>query len=168
MHGCFMIGAPGETRETAQKTIDFAKSLPLDTVQITGVAAYPGTTLYKWAKERNYLRADDWREWLTAEKEQRTLLDYPQFSSKEIDEYIDRGLKEFYLRPKQMWQMLISIRSMGDFLRKLHGFKAFVDYFYKKFTGRFDKPDSYERNKRPPVQPDILSEEIKEEATLSV
>ncbi|MDP2654189.1 MAG: radical SAM protein [Candidatus Omnitrophota bacterium] len=135
IHGCFMIGAPGETRDTARQTIDFAKSLPLDTVQITGVAAYPGTSIYKWAKEKKFILANDWKEWLTAEKEQRTLLNYPQLSSNEIDQFIDTGLKEFYLRPKQMWQMLISIRSIGDLLRKLHGFKAFVDYFFKKFTG---------------------------------
>lgn len=141
IHGCFMIGAPGETRDTAQQTIDFAKSLPLDTIQITGVATYPGTSIYKWAKENGYLRADDWREWLNAQKEQRTLLDYPQFSSRTIDEYIDRGLKEFYLRPKQMWNMLISIRSMGDFLRKLHGLKAFIHYFYQKFLNMFRNPD---------------------------
>ncbi len=135
-----MIGAPGETRSTAVQTINFAKSLPLDTIQITGVSAYPGTSLYKWAKENNYLRARDWREWLTAQKEQRTLLSYPQLSSQEIDEYIDRGLKEFYLRPLQMWRMFIAIRSVGDLLRKLHGLKAFFDYFIKKFTGHFDAP----------------------------
>src|SRR3989338_6574813 len=88
IHGCFMIGAPGEARATARQTINFAKSLPLDTIQITGVAAYPGTSLYKWAKENNYLLANDWREWLTAEKEQRTLLSYPQLSNTEIDEFI--------------------------------------------------------------------------------
>ncbi|MBL8013630.1 MAG: hypothetical protein JNN05_07255, partial [Candidatus Omnitrophica bacterium] len=130
----FMIGAPGETKESAYKTIDFAKSLPLDTVQITGVAAYPGTTLYKWAKQNNYLLAKDWKDWLTKEGEQRTLLSYPQLSHKEIDELIDIGLKNFYLRPQQMWNMFISIRSMGDLLRKVHGFKAFVDYFAKKIT----------------------------------
>jgi anaerobic magnesium-protoporphyrin IX monomethyl ester cyclase len=132
IHGCFMIGAPGETRVTAQKTLDFANSLPLDTIQITGVAAYPGTALYKWAKQNNYLLANDWRDWLTLQKEQRTLLNYPQLSSKDIDYFIDKGLKEFYLRPKQMWQMLISIRSVGDLLRKLHGFGAFVGYFWEK------------------------------------
>ncbi len=136
IHGCFMIGAPGETRDTARQTINFAKALPLDTIQITGVSAYPGTSLYKWAKDRGYLRATDWREWLTAQKEQKTLLNYPQLSSGEIDEFIDIGLKEFYLRPKQMWNMFISIRSIGDLLRKLHGFKSFVDYFFKKITGQ--------------------------------
>ncbi|MFA5060085.1 MAG: radical SAM protein [Candidatus Omnitrophota bacterium] len=139
VHGCFMIGAPGETRDSARKTIDFAKSLPMDTIQITGVAAYPGTSLYKWAKEKGYLLAKDWREWLTPQHEQRTLLNYPQLSYKEIDEMIDTGLKEFYLRPKQMWKMFISIRNVGDLLRKLHGFKAFLDYFFKKITGQVKK-----------------------------
>lgn len=134
IHGCFMIGAPGETKESAFKTINFAKSLPLDTVQITGVAAYPGTTLYKWAKQNNYLLAKDWNDWLTQEGEQRTLLSYPQLSHKQIDELIDIGLKEFYLRPKQIWNMFISIRSVGDLLRKVHGFKAFVHYFTQKIS----------------------------------
>jgi len=139
IHGCFMIGAPNETHESARKTIDFAKSLPLDTIQITGVASYPGTSLYKWAKENGYVRANDWREWLNPQREQRTLLDYPQLSSQQIDELIDTGLKEFYLRPKQMWQMFISIRTIGDLLRKLHGFKAFIDYFIKKIFLHFKR-----------------------------
>jgi anaerobic magnesium-protoporphyrin IX monomethyl ester cyclase len=150
IHGCFMIGAPGETRQSAQQTIDFANSLPLDTIQITGVAVYPGTTLYKWAKDNNYILANDWREWLTAEKEQKTLLNYPQLSSKEIDEFIDKGLKGFYLRPKQIWRMFISIRSFGDLFRKLHGFKAFVDYFVKKFTTK-TSPAVSPKSKQPDV-----------------
>jgi len=71
-------------------------------------------------------------------------LNYPQLSSAEIDEFIDSGLKEFYLRPKQMWKMFISIRSMGDLLRKVHGFKAFLDYFLKKVLNPFSRVD---RNK---------------------
>lgn len=134
IHGCFMIGAPGETKESARKTIDFAKSMPLDTVQFTGIACYPGTSLYQWAKENNYLLAKDWKDWLTEDGEQRTLLSYPQFSHKDIDEYIDIGLKEFYLRPRQIWNMLISINCVGDFLRKLYGLKAFIHYFTQKMS----------------------------------
>jgi len=132
IHGCFMFGAPGETRTSARKTIDFAKSMPLDTVQFSGIACYPGTSLYHWAKENNYILSKDWKDWLTESGEQRTLLSYPQFSHEDIDKYIDIGLREFYLRPKQIWNMLISINSWGDFLRKLYGFKAFVHYFAQK------------------------------------
>jgi radical SAM superfamily enzyme YgiQ (UPF0313 family) len=126
LHGCFMIGAPGETRESARATIDLAKSLPLDTVQFSGICVYPGTILYDWAKEKNYLVPKDWTEWVSPEKEQVTLLSYPQLSKEEIDYFIDRGLKEFYLRPGQLLRMLLA--SPTDLLRKLYGARSFFNY----------------------------------------
>lgn len=129
IHGCFMFGAPGETPATAQKTIDFSCSLPLDTVQYSGVSAYPGTEFYDWAKTNGYLLPNDWREWLNESLEQVTVLNYPQLSKEEIDKLIDKGLKSFYLRPKQMWRMLKAIHSMGDVLRKFYGLKSFLNYF---------------------------------------
>lgn len=132
IHGCFMIGAPGETKESAEKTIEFATSLPLDTIQISGICTYPGTELYIWANERGYLVPKDWREWISKDKEQITLLNYPQLSKEEIDELIDKGLKRFYLRPRQIFRMWINIRSMADIRRKLYGVKSFIEYFRKE------------------------------------
>lgn len=131
LHGCFMIGAPGETKESAQATIDLAKSLPLDTIQVSGIAVYPGTEFYDWAKKNNYITAKDWTDWVDENHEQVTLLNYPQMSKQEIDFYIDRALKEFYLRPKQMLKMFLAIRTLEDVKRKLYGFKSFLDYFGK-------------------------------------
>jgi hypothetical protein len=45
----------------------------------------------------------------------------------EINELIDRGLKEFYLRPKQMLKMARAIRTPDDLRRKLYGFRMFTD-----------------------------------------
>lgn len=132
IHGCFMIGAPGETVESAKETIGFAKNLPLDTVQFSGLCPYPGTPLYDWAVKNNYLIAKDWTEWLNKDFEQCTLLNYPNFSSKAIDYYIDKGLKSFYLRPQQILRMILNIRSFSDIQRKLFGFKNFLDYFKGK------------------------------------
>ncbi|MFH0866209.1 MAG: radical SAM protein [Bacteroidota bacterium] len=132
LHGCFMIGAPGETRESAQKTIDFAKKLPLDTVQFSGICVYPGTELYDWAKSKDYIVPKDWNEWVNNSKEQVTLLNYPQLSKNEIDEYVDKGLRQFYLRPKQMFKMFFAIKSFGDLRRKLYGLKGFLNYFKSK------------------------------------
>ncbi len=132
IHGCFMVGAPGETKESARATIDFAKSLPLDTIQISGIAAYPGTEMYEWAKKNGYLMPEKWDQWVDENYEQATLLSYPQMTKKEIDEAIDAGLKEFYMRPRQMFNMLKSIRSPEDFKRKLYGLKSFINYFSAK------------------------------------
>ena len=126
LHGCFMFGFPGETPTEAQKTIDFAKSLPLDTVQFSGIAAYPGTAIYYWAKKKGYLVPKDWTEWVSPEKEQVTVLNYPQFTKEQIDFYIDKALREFYMRPSQIMRMALNIRSVSDVKRKVFGFKSFL------------------------------------------
>lgn len=132
LHGCFMVGAPGETVETARKTIDFACSLPLDTVQFSGICVYPGTELYAWAKTRGYIVAADWNEWVDKNYEQRTLVDYPQLTQPQIDTLIDDGLKRFYLRPRQIVRMAFSKEIWKDAPRKMYGFKRFLGYLMKK------------------------------------
>ncbi len=131
IHGCFMIGAPGETEETAEETVKFAKSLPLDTVQFSGICVYPGTEMYDWAKKHKYIDVDDWTDWVDKKHEQRTILDYPDFPKEMINKYVDKGLKEFYLRPNQVVRMLKNIRSPSDLMRKFYGLKKFADYFSK-------------------------------------
>jgi radical SAM superfamily enzyme YgiQ (UPF0313 family) len=130
VHGCFMIGGPEETRETARQTIEFAKGLPVDTVQFSGVCAYPGTAYYSWVKENGYLVPQDWPQWVDENLEQRAIIDFPQLSVDEINALVDRGLQEFYMRPRQMWNMLRNIRSWSDVKAKLHGLRSFVDYFW--------------------------------------
>ncbi len=132
IHGCFMVGAPNETKESAQKTIDFAKSLPLDTIQVSGIAVYPGTEFYEWAKKNHYLAVNDWPEWVDENGEQVTVLNYPQMPREEINYYIDKALREFYLRPKQIARMILKIRSWEDIKRKAYGLRSFTDYFFKK------------------------------------
>lgn len=129
IHGCFMFGGPGETWETAQKTIKMAQELKIDTAQFTGVVAYPGTTYYDWAKESGALIPKDWRDWVDHEYEQRTVVDLPDLSKDDINKLIDEGLRTFYLRPSQMFRMALNIRDMADVKAKLHGLRSFIEYF---------------------------------------
>ena len=128
VHGCFMIGAPGETRQSAEKTIDFAKSIPMDTVQFTGITVYPGTEMYEQAKKEGYLITSDWTEWLNPAKEQVTNLRYDNLTTAEINKLVDRGLKAFYLRPSQIWRIARGMRTWGDVKSKFYGFLKFLDY----------------------------------------
>jgi radical SAM superfamily enzyme YgiQ (UPF0313 family) len=127
VHGCFMFGAPGETMESALKTIEFAKALPMDTVQFSGICAYPGSEIYNVAVDQGFLVPKTWREWVDENWEQATVLSYPEFSKEEIDQLIDKGLKEFYLRPKQILKMALTIKTFDDLKRKLYGFTMFFD-----------------------------------------
>jgi len=128
IHGCFMIGAPGETRESALQTIAFAKSIPMDTVQFTGITVYPGTEMYEQARQEGYLITKDWTEWLNPDKEQITNLKYDNLTTEEINELVDKGLKEFYLRPSQIWRIARGISTWGDVKSKFYGFLKFLDY----------------------------------------
>src|SRR4029453_18696354 len=46
VHGDFIIGLPGETKETLERTIDLAKELDSETIQVSIAHAYPGTELH--------------------------------------------------------------------------------------------------------------------------
>jgi radical SAM superfamily enzyme YgiQ (UPF0313 family) len=132
VHGCFMFGAPGETMVSALKTIEFAKSLPMDTVQFSGICAYPGTELYAWARDRGILVPTTWRQWVDENWEQVTVLNYSELGKEEIDRLIDKGLRAFYFRPGQMLKMALAIRTAGDLMRKLYGLESFFSATIKK------------------------------------
>lgn len=129
IHGCFMFGGPGETRETALKTIALSKRLRIDTAQFAGVVAYPGTSFYDWAKREGALVPKNWRDWVTNDYEQASIISLPTLSKEEINELIDTGLREFYLRPVQMMRMLRNINSWADVKAKAHGLLSFFRYF---------------------------------------
>ena len=58
MHGTFILGLPGETRETIKETLEFAKEVNPHTIQVSLAAPYPGTFLYKQAKENGWFAED--------------------------------------------------------------------------------------------------------------
>lgn len=132
VHGCFMIGGPGETRETAYETIKIARELKISTAQFSGICPYPGTEFYKWCKEKNYIVPKDWSGWVDNNLEQRAIISYPNLSVDEINQLADTGLKRFYLRPCQVMSILKSIKSVSDLKAKLYGFKKFLQYFFSR------------------------------------
>ncbi len=138
IHGCFMFGGPGETVETAKKTISMSQELKIDTAQFTGVVAYPGTTYYDWAKKGGHLIPENWRDWVDEEFEQKGVVDLPNLSKEQIAELVDEGLKKFYLRPSQMCRMAVNIQDMADVKAKLHGLKSFISYFSASRSKPFD------------------------------
>jgi len=55
IHGDFILGLPGETRETIDNTIAFAKGLDVHTIQVSVAHAYPGTELYDYVVKNGFL-----------------------------------------------------------------------------------------------------------------
>ena len=131
VHGCFVIGLPGETEESAKQTIDFALALGLTTVQFSGAVPFPGTRFYEIAAQHKWLNAKNYGDWLK-DGEQTGVVTYPSFSSQRINYYVDLGLKKFYLRPGYILRFLFQTRSFPDLYRKARGALNFFSYFFRK------------------------------------
>ena len=54
IHGTFILGLPGETKETIEETIRFAKEVNPHTLQVSLAAPYPGTALYEQAAAKGW------------------------------------------------------------------------------------------------------------------
>lgn len=102
IHGTFIVGLPGETRETIEETIRYAQKLNPKTIQVSLPAAYPGTFLYSQAIENGWLVDDSGNNLVGADGVQNSLLNYPHLSSAEIFDAVDSFYKRFYFRPRKM------------------------------------------------------------------
>jgi len=130
VHGCFMVGGPGETKETAMKTTKLPRVLKPDTLQFSALTPYPGTAFYRWCKENGYIIAKDWPEWVDA-GEQSTVVAYPNLPKDEIVALVDTGLYEnFYFRPSTWIHHLLTIKGFDDFKRKARGARSLVGYWW--------------------------------------
>jgi radical SAM superfamily enzyme YgiQ (UPF0313 family) len=101
IHGTFILGLPGETKETIQQTLDFAKEIDPHTIQVSLAAPYPGTFLYRQAKENGWLYNEE-IDLLTQEGTQIAPLSYPHLSHSEIFDSVEDFYKKFYFRPTKI------------------------------------------------------------------
>jgi anaerobic magnesium-protoporphyrin IX monomethyl ester cyclase len=119
--GTFMIGNLGEREETIRLTIDLAKRLDLHTAIFMVATPYPGTELYRVAKDRGYLRkGSTWVEYAPIINKLPPL-NLPNLSSEQLLAWRKRGYREFYLRPSYLWRFIKKMRSFADFKNLLRG-----------------------------------------------
>lgn len=133
VHGCFMVGNPGETKGTMQETLNFAKSLTMDTVQFFPLMLYPGTEAYEWAKKNDYIKADSYDEWIKPDGMHNCVLSTPEVSSQELVEFCNYARRKFYLRPSYILMKAGQcLTNWGDFKRTLKAFGTFRKYLFMK------------------------------------
>ena len=97
IHGTFILGLPGETRETIEETIRFATEINPHTIQVSLAAPYPGTYLYRQALENGWLD-DAHAELVDAHGVQIAPLHYPHLSHTEIFDSVETFYRRFYFR----------------------------------------------------------------------
>lgn len=137
INGLFMLGLPGETMADSLKTIDFAKSLPLDLAQFAICTPYPGSPLFQELKtngeidtglrDNNKVDTSVWEKYYA----------YSNFNSlepiwqpkglngKQLKRLQKKAHREFYLR---LPQIIANLKRIN-----LNNFISLINFFIKGF-----------------------------------
>lgn len=117
IHGDFIIGLPGETPETIQKTIDYAKELDVETIQVSVAHAFPGTELYDYYTRNNYMAhaavTDDGGHQLPH-------IEMPGLSRQDMMAAVNRFYDEYYFRPRIVWRLVKDALWNGHERKRLY------------------------------------------------
>lgn len=126
--GFFLIGAPGDNKETIKKTLKFAKSLELDYVQFSKCLAKPLTPL--WQELVSKTQKDYWKDWILGNEIDRELpRPWTNLSNADIDRFTKWAYVSYYARPLFIIKHLLNLKSITELKRKLF---AFIDMIFKQ------------------------------------
>jgi hopanoid biosynthesis associated radical SAM protein HpnJ len=117
IHGDFILGLPGETRETIKNTIAFAKELDVETIQVSVAHAYPGTELYDYAIKNNFLAKGSM---VDEGGHQLAHIEYPGLPADEVLESVHRFYDEYYFRPKAIFRIVRKAVFDSDERKRLY------------------------------------------------
>ncbi|MCG8509241.1 MAG: hopanoid biosynthesis associated radical SAM protein HpnJ [Rhodospirillales bacterium] len=116
IHGTFILGLPGETRETIEETIRYAKDINPHTIQISLAAPYPGTFLYDQARENGWLSDDGG---FTGENGvQISSIGYEHLSRSEIFDAVADFYKRFYFRPTKVGEITLEMMKSWEMTKR--------------------------------------------------
>jgi hopanoid biosynthesis associated radical SAM protein HpnJ len=118
IHGTFILGLPGETKETIEKTIKFAKEINPHTIQVSLAAPYPGTFLYKQAVENNWLQTSKVINLVNDKGVQLATISYPHLSKEEIYHGVEVFYKRFYFRPSKIWEIVREMLGSWEMMQR--------------------------------------------------
>ena len=140
VHGCIMVGNPGDTPEKLAQYFSFAKEINCDSMQFYPVYLYPGTEAYEHASKNKLLRNNDYANWLTDDGLHNCTFDTPNMSAEQMLALCDYYLTRFHLRPRYIGKKLVQAFVYPS--EGLRTAKSAVVFMKKLVSGQmtFSKP----------------------------
>ena len=120
--GHFVLGIPGETKESLDKTLALAERLPLDFEQFYCAVPFPGSRLYTEATEKGWLKEGAFDRF----RQDEAILELPGLTPEEVMAYRQRAYRRFYSRPSVALGALSmlspkNLRHFGPALKRFLG-----------------------------------------------
>ncbi len=134
IHGDFIIGLSGETKETIIETRKLIDEVKPDLLQVSVASPFPGTEFYKWCKNNNYLVTEDPNEYLDKDGHQKSIISYPWLTAEEITKEVNDILKKYYLSISYIplaLRQIIRKNGFYELKRILFSIKNFLGYIWK-------------------------------------
>ena len=103
IHADFILGLPGETKESIRNTINFAKTLDCETIQVSIAHAYPGTEFYEYAAKNGFITNEKMED---GGGHQMAHIEYPGLPTDYVMEMVHRFYDEYYFRPKAAFRVV--------------------------------------------------------------
>ena len=131
IHGTFILGLPGETLETIEETINYAKEINPHTIQVSLAAPYPGTFLYKQATENGWF--DNSNSLLDDDGNQIAQLSYPHLHATVIFDKVEEFYRRYYFRPSKIAEIVGEMLRDWDMMkRRLREGVEFFDFLRRR------------------------------------
>jgi anaerobic magnesium-protoporphyrin IX monomethyl ester cyclase len=102
--GFFIIGLPGETEQTMERTIRFACELDPLIANFSMMTPYPGTKVYQTVKQHGRLLMDDWDDYVFFEGKAR--YEMGEMTAELVERKWKESYRRFYLRPGRIMRTL--------------------------------------------------------------
>ena len=103
IHGDFILGLPGETKESIRNTIKFAKRLDCETIQVSIAHALPGTELFDYAKQNGFITNAAMSD---EAGHQMAHIEYPGLPAEYVMEMVHKFYDEYFFRPKAAFRVV--------------------------------------------------------------
>jgi hopanoid biosynthesis associated radical SAM protein HpnJ len=109
IHGDFILGLPGETKQSIRNTIKFAKQLDCETIQVSIAHAFPGTELFDFVEKSGFITNKKMED---GNGHQMAHIEYPGLPVDYVMEMVHKFYDEYYFRPKAVsrivWKAIVN------------------------------------------------------------
>jgi anaerobic magnesium-protoporphyrin IX monomethyl ester cyclase len=119
----FLFGVPGETEETIEETIEFAKELDADSTQFAIAIPHPGTQLYQTCTDNGWLVFDSWEDFAA----ENSLIETEELTREDVERARIRAYSRYYFNPRFVAKSVLRVRSLQDIKRLFRGGRSVLD-----------------------------------------
>jgi len=123
--GLFMFGNLGENKKTMQDTIDFAKSLDLNTATFHITIPFPNTDYWKIIKKEGEIYPKNYRDYIAYGS---VIFQHGDLDEKTLIEMQKKAYREFYFRPKIIFKAIKNLNSLKKIKVYFNAGIAFLNF----------------------------------------